>query len=412
MMNTKKTLMKSSMKIVTGTLVVGAIIFSPVTAITGESASDRSPLKKEGIAWSRKMQELYKTLADLLTDISSAKRFGDPANRSRIVMETEKLASLAHDLNTKGVLSPDADPTIPLVAGLLAQETKRAALEFKKGNRAYARNLLQTVPGYCIACHTRNATGPQFAQLAFEPTSKSLTALERGEFFAATRQFDRAQTEFIQVIKDPKAAAAYNFDWEKAIHQSLAIAVRVKQDSSQAKEIVQIALNMKDAPSSIKEDAKVWKTSIQEWQEEPARGSTSEEGLHSEALRLMAKARETQKYPMDRTADVLYLRASAIVHDLLQAAPQGVYAGEALLLAGISYEVLSPLKTEDLHDLYYEACIRRSPHTPTSDLCYRRYEQSIFFGYTGSAGTDVPADVREKLIGLKSMSQPAPTVKP
>jgi len=38
--------------------------------------------------------------------------------------------------------------------------------------------------------------------------------------------------------------------------------------------------------------------------------------------------------------------------------------------------------------------------------CYRRYEQSIFFGYTGSAGTGLPEDVRNKLKELKNLADP------
>ena len=382
------------------------IVFGIVTvATTNPSLSDQSSFRQEGASWNKKMQELYKTLANLLTDVTSDSRFHDPRNQYRIKNEANKLASLAHDLNKKSMISLDADPTIPLVAGLLARETKRATIELRRNNLSYARSIFRTVPSYCIACHTRNSTGPQFTQLPFEPTSKSLTPIERGEFFAASRQFDRAQQEFSKIIQDPKTANTYSFDWERAIHQSLSIAVRVKQDPTQAQEIIKTILSMKNAPSSIKEDAKIWKILVQEWQEEYHHQAVTEEGLYAEALHLMAKAREIQKYPMDRTAEILYLRASAVIHDLLQSAPQGIHANEALLLAGLSYEVLSPLKTEDLHDLYYETCIRRSPHTSTADLCYRRYEQSIIFGYTGSSGTDVPKDVREKLLELRNLSQ-------
>lgn len=186
--------------------------------------------------------------------------------------------------------APDRDPTLPIIADMLGRETKRAALALKRGDWAYGRSILRSVPGYCIACHTRNSTGPQFSKVSFEPTSTGMSSLEKGEFFAASRQFDRAQDEFSKVIHDAQIVERQPFDWERAV-------------------------------------------------------------------RLMAKAREMQKYPVDRTADVLYLRTSAATHDLLQAAPVGPHLGEALLLAGLSYEILSPLKAEDLHEIFYEACV-------------------------------------------------------
>jgi len=391
-------------------IVFGAVVLSVMTYPSNSIASDKIN-NKDAIPWSKKMQALYKTLADLLTDITSDQRFNNPLNKSRIQNEADQLSGLAHDLTKKRMISVDSDPTIQIVAGLLRRETKRAAVELKRGSREYARGILRSVPNYCIACHTRNASGPQFAELSLEPSEKSLTSLDRGEFFAASRQFDRAQNEFRKVINDAKGAEANIWNWERAVQHSLAIAVRVKKDPVQAGEIVQTIQGTPSAPSFMREDAKTWKTSITDWKEELPRQPLTEEGLYAEATRLMAKAREIQKYPMDRTADILYLRASAVVHDLLQKAPEGVHSADALLLAGLSYEVLSPLKTEDLHEIYYEACIRKAPHSPTADLCYRRYEMDIFLEYTGSGGTDVPEDVRTRLLELLSLSQPLPAIR-
>ena len=79
--------------------------------------------------------------------------------------------------------------------------------------------------------------------------------------------------------------------------------------------------------------------------------------MTADQISVTAEDRTTQRYPLDRNADVVYLRALGAVHDLLQTAPNGPHAGEALLLAGIGYEVLSPDKIEVLHESVYEACV-------------------------------------------------------
>jgi hypothetical protein len=395
-------------------LLIGIIIASSIVLCakrvgadqTASPSSDLSSLNKKAVPWSAKMQELYKALSELLTDVTSNGRFNDPKNKVRIQAEAEKLASLVHDLNKKEMIRVDVDPTVQMVAEMLGRETKHAAAELKRGNRDYARTILRSVPTYCIACHTRNASGVQFSELPLEPSSGSLSPVERGQFFAASRQFDRAQDQFKSVIQDPETAVTNIFEWEQAVHQSLAIAVRVKNDPAQAREIAKTILKTPNAPSFMKEDAKTWMVSINEWQQELPHHEMTEEGLYAEAVRLMGKARETQKYPMDRTADVYYLRASAATHDLLQVAPKGMHSGEALLLAGLSYEVLSPVNMEDLHEAFYGACIRSAPHSPTAEICYRRLEADITADFTGSAGTDIPEDVRLSLKDLQQVSQP------
>ena len=356
-------------------------------------------------AWPVKMQALYRSLADLLTDVTSDRRFNDPARRATIQKNVDELARLSHDVARTMAPAADPDPTVQIISALMGSEVKRASKELRRGNRSYARSILRNVPSYCIACHTRNATGPQFSQLSIEPAKGALSALERSEFYAATRQFDRAQGELNRLIQSPTGPESSTWDWERAVRQALVLAVRVKKSPEQAMTVVNAVLGAAHAPAFLKEDAKGWLSSIKDWQNESSRKFTDEAGYYAEAVRLLAKARELQKYPMDRTADIVYLRASAAVHDLMQFAPNGVHAGDALLLAGLTYEVLAPLRVEDLHTIYYEACVRRSPHTELSENCFRRFESSAVLGYTGSAGVEVPEDLRAKLRELRGLAQ-------
>lgn len=384
---------------VLGWMVLVALIMAPTHL--GHTAETNPPP-----AWANKMRELYSTLSELLTDVSSDRRFNDPSNYSGIEAKAKKLATLSHDLTEKKMIAPDADPTLQMLSGLFSREANRAYEELKKGHRPYARNLLQSISGYCIACHTRNQTGPNFKELPLEPGSAVSDHFERGTFYMASRQFDRAQEELSKVIEDHKFATSRPLAWERSIQHYLNIAVRIKQSPSQALEIVNKVIDTQEAPYFLKQTALQWKSSIQEWQNEPKKTLPSEEGLYSEATRLAAKGHELQKYPMDRSGDIYYLRASAVVHDLLKLAPNGNRAAEALLLAGVSYEVLSPLRLDDLHEIYYGACVEKAPHTPVAQLCYQRYQQSVYAGYTGSGGENIPSEVKSHLLKIEELARP------
>jgi len=363
-------------------------------AIAKEESSQR---------WSQKMQSLLSVFADLLTDTSSEKRFNQKENQKKIQSHINKINSLAHDL--KGMKSSNPDPSLALMTQLFAEEATRAKEALQLGRRSYARSIIQSLPGYCIECHTSSQTGPQFTELSIKPTTP-LYGVEKGEFLAATRQFDRALDEFKQVILDAQAAKTKPLDWNRAVYYSLAISVRVKKDADLALGIAQSVLDQKNSPYYMTQDAQAWKKSILDWKKEPSQTFNSEEGYRQEMLRLTSAAHEAQKYPMDRSADILYLRASAAAHDLLQKYPQGPQSSEAFLFAGISYEVLKPAKVDDLHEFYYQACIQRTPHTPTAELCYKRLESSIYLGYTGSSGTTIPTPILEKLSQLKKLAEP------
>jgi hypothetical protein len=108
---------------------------------------------------------------------------------------------------------------------------------------------------------------------------------------------------------------------------------------------------------------------------------------------------------------MIYLRASAVLHELLGLAPKGELASKALYLAGLTYDVLNDYGIKDFSGFYYRSCIRTTPHTELAKECYRRYEEGVYFGYTGSGGTYIPADVRARLNELELLSTSEPDLK-
>lgn len=380
--------------------VLGMISPSVVGAVEPAKA------KVSSTPWAIKMRGLEQTLQDLLIDLSSDERFNAPKNFHRIEKNAEKFAKLAHELKLKDGSAPDSDPTLQIIAGQFSKEADEAYRTLKGGHRAYARDLLKSMTGYCMACHTRNSSGPSFEGMANSPAMASLNALEKADLFASTRQFDQALQEYEKLLSDPSTIDRRTFDWERAIRSSLAISVRVKKDPDRALGVIDRVLATPKAPFYLKEQAAQWKLSLNEWKKEGAVKAQTEQGYYAQAVKLLGDARSMQKYPADRSADILYLRASSAVHDLLSFAPNGEHATDALYIAGLCYEVLRDLNLWDQHEFYYLACIIRSPHTEKAQQCFRQYEQSVYRGYTGTGGTQLPADVREKLKELGQLSTP------
>jgi hypothetical protein len=184
----------------------------------------------------------------------------------------------------------------------------------------------------------------------------------------------------------------------------------VKQSPALAGGIIDRVLASREAPLFLKQDAESWRQSVNSWRNEPKLEGMTEEGLYAVAVKLLAQAHDVQKYPADHSADVLFLRASAAVHNLLQAGSKGPHAGEAYLMAGICYEVLRSFHIGEIHEIYYEGCIRNNPHTPLAETCFARYESSVFEGFTGSGGAHLPDDLKDKLKTLDELARPAPVI--
>lgn len=359
-------------------------------------------------AWAQKMQRLSLQIAELMPLLATNSP-PDGKSLQKLKAGSKAIAELAHqvkkDAAGKPSAKPDLDPSLALLSTLFEREAKNAAQAFKSGYTEYGKSSLRFVTSYCISCHTRTDNGPDFPVLPLNPKTDHLNRMERAQLFAATRQFDRALTDYESVIADPTVAQRRQIEWGRAVRQAFTIAVRVQQDPDRAVRVLKKVESLPSVPGLFREFVDDWKRSIAEWKREGTKKPDNAEAAFEEVQRLTKKARAAQKYPMDHSADVDYLRTSLAAHDLLNRFPDSKHVSETLLMLGDAYDLLDDHLVTPLPQMYYETCIRKAPHTQAAENCYRRYQANVYFGYTGSSGTSIPDDVSLIMKELKDLAK-------
>lgn len=392
-------------------VLLATILLLALAGTFYDSYAAKKPKGQEAKSWRSSMSELSVLLGRLVPDVISDKRFNDPARLRQIEADVARLAVLAHEIKAAPTDELTSDPSLRLISSVFSREATRASQELKSGNRSFARAQLKTLSGYCIACHTRQAESKIGKGISIDLAPFS--AMEKGEFLTASRRFDEALDAFGKVISDAGARTERQVEWSRAVRYALAIAVRVKRDPDKARSLVEQVMSASNVPQFMKENARAWLVAIAEWKKEkPVPSTENEETLHQEALRLVSRARAAQEYPLDQSGDVDYLRATAVLHDQLSKYPDGKRSPASLLLVGVCYEVLRDLNVWTLHEMYYEACVRKAPHSDVGLSCYRKLEQSYYAGYAGSAGIFLPTDVKARLTELETLAKPLPKTSP
>ncbi len=129
-------------------------------------------------------------------------------------------------------------------------------------------------------------------------------------------------------------------------------------------------------------------------------------GLYKKKMeRLIADAQKREGNIDFDSPLINYLRATAIGHEYFTRIKRDKVFPEMLYDMGMAYESLQDLGYWTLHEDYYTQCIKERPHSELADRCYNRLEQSIYLGYTGSAGTHIPPDINTQLRSLKEMAK-------
>jgi tetratricopeptide (TPR) repeat protein len=407
-------LLFSASPVLLGLLLVQLACSSSVKPQAGAPAEQLSPAAQASIAqsaqvdssgkpWPEKMQSLSKTLSDLLPLVASKSKFNDVKNFDRIDVDTKSLSSLAHGL--KAGAKPNNDPSMQVVSGLFAEDISRALESLHNGNREYARQILRDTSSYCVQCHTQTNNGPDFPRLNLSINTNELSLVEQAEFFAATRQFDRALDSYQKALADDNYAKKDPFGWEQAARVALAITVRVKADPNEAQKLVAKMGGHPGLSAATQEAITDWKTSINDWLKEKLPKPQTPKEILSRAEFLVQKAQKRQDFPLDHTQDVSFFRASGLLHDLLQSyRTRDETFARALYLAGIASEATRDMNFWTLHESYYEQCIRVLPHTKQAQQCFDRLNDSVTLGYSGSGGVRIPPDVAKRLDVFKTLA--------
>ena len=335
-------------------------------------------------------------------------QFNDPKNLKLIQTDVDRLLRLSTQAEHSTVLQKK-DPTMKFISEAFVDDLGRAKESIAADKLDFARYTLLNISAYCIECHTRTSSGPSFSTANLEKALKKLDPMEKAEYLYATRSFDAAEDALSRIIKHSLEDAGNVFLLEKSIRYSLSIAVRYYQSNNKrALEIVHLLTKSAKTPLFLKQSSIIWEKSILRWQHEKRKKheTVTEKLKHCEEL--IKQAEENKSQAGERAGDIEYLRVLGTLQQVDSTVLSPDQLGELLYLTGISDDNMKDLSIWSLHDSYYETCIRQVPHSAWAKKCFNRLEESMNFGYTGSSGLNLPADVQQKLDELKKMSQPAP----
>lgn len=356
--------------------------------------------------WPARMQVLGAALTQLMLDASSEARFSLPENAGRIDTNIQLIADHAHQLQqSKLPTRPDADASISLIMGLLADEMRNAHEKFLAGNYQYARETIRSVTSYCISCHTRDNSGPAVLGAAQLREAKKLSRGEQAEFYAAIRQYDHAFDLFADVVADHRVAERDPIAWRRALLYGLALTVRVQQHPAKALRLIDGALHNPWIDASLRRDVVAWQQALKIWDAAPAQPIGAAAAPPQQLQHFLRQARAATASAADLRGAVWYLRATAVAHGLLRTAAPGAATAELLSALGECYERVQDMQLWSLHELYYDACIQSAPHSRIARHCLQRYRTSLEASFSGSAGVDLPLAERTRLQQLQQLAR-------
>ncbi|MCB0407332.1 MAG: hypothetical protein KDD34_03950 [Bdellovibrionales bacterium] len=378
-----------------------SLIFILALGVTFCTSQQKKSEKKQG--WSESMQGLSGEVKQILPFVYSRQINYSKKEVKSIQNDLENFAKTAHKIAPQmGEAYLGDDPMVRFSLDQMTSDVQRASHAVSAGQIKYAKGVMKTVMGHCFRCHSMTTAGSQAKWEVSNFSGLSLNPLEKAELLVATRKYEEATHLLEKALVDDQFMLNLPFDYEAALRRYLVITVRLKPNPQRAIETFEKVLEKKNLPYYLSRKIDQWRAALREW----SRSSSKNQFSLSEARRLLKKAQTKQSFSKDQAADVEYLRATEVLHQLLLSKRTSDEKANIYYLLGEVYEVLDELGYWSLHETYYESCISEKPHSHLSSQCFHRLQESIYLGYSGSSGVHVPSDELERLKQLRAKALP------
>ena len=329
------------------------------------------------------MKDSLDALATVTPWLSSPDAFRDPQHHEAIARSLGTLAKLKHPfLRGSGTSSTS-------VGRLFGNQAAWARNDFLARNTESARYRTRGLTQLCLGCHLREPMR-DFVDAQKRVERLNLPPLQQAEFFALTRQLDRALGVWRAELSRTVRLDSELYEQLDGLRMAVRVAVRSRDDAKLVQQLLAPQLFRFELPGYALREVDLWNKDAIAWEEDRfvlADQTPTTLMIRARALIESTGAEETEAFVPERF--VALLRAASYLDETLRQAPDGPYRAEALYLLGVVHPTVAESPLWQLEWMYLEACIRENAGAPIARTCAQRLKDRTW--YIWHSGTDMPA---------------------
>jgi hypothetical protein len=271
----------------------------------------------------------------------------------------------------------------------------------KGNNYVFAQKRLKALTALCISCHSQlsekaseNTFGNAIKKVKRENFESDYTY---GNYLFLVRRFNESE-KFYELALDIAIKESNEAELYPILRRMISINTKINFNPQAAASFTQKYLNNPNLPALAHNVLLNWDKEIKKWEKFNPKKIKSVDSFIQKYL----KPLETVKgQSSDGENDITLLVASGVLSKHLNDFPKSKLAPEILYWLSVAERRLSSTYFFSLSDLYLKDCIKLYSKSKYAKKCYDEYADNIEFGYSGSGGTDIPAEEKRELDRLK-----------
>ncbi len=355
------------------------------------------------------MNEIFKAFVDLVPYAGNEMKFKDPKSEEYIKDRLLKLKTAFQNAkHLKKINTPGFSPSYETISQHLDQTYEG----FSMSQKSFARNRLKATAEMCISCHTQlpKGTSNTFRSLSKVSRSTFDNDYEYADYLFLIRNYTQAAQYYrqeilgrikknteLRKIQKSNTAVFIDFTIEKSLERLVTIYTKVFYKPEKALKEVLAQKSVEGMPRNLVKKLDDWKEDLEKWEKRKISEFKSEKDLN----KFLSQYVEGEINQISSHVDLLVI--SGFLYRFLNKYPNTPAEPKVLLFLGSIDEVLNHSYFYSLSEIYLKRCITRFPKSSYAKKCFQKYKDQVEFGYTGTAGTNIPDEEQAELARLKKI---------
>lgn len=274
-------------------------------------------------------------------------------------------------------------------------------------NYIFAQKRLKAVTALCISCHSQlsekgseNAFGNAIKKVKKESFDSDFGY---ANYLFLVRRFSESEKYYDlaieKALKEGAEKAATDEELYPSLRRMISINTKIDFNPVKANLFIDKYYQNPALPQLAKNILSNWSLELKKWKKfNPKKVKSADSFIKKYLVPLEAKKGQTTS----GENDITLLIASGVLSKHLNDYPKSPLAPEILYWLSIAERRLSNSYFFSLSDLYLKDCVKLYSKSKYARKCYDEYAENIEFGYSGSGGTDIPAEEKRELERLKA----------
>lgn len=277
----------------------------------------------------------------------------------------------------------------------------------KSQNFVFAQSNLAAITALCVSCHSilsdsisKNAFG---GAINSEKRSRFESDYAYGNYLFLVRRLSEA-TFFFELatkshLENPASQnSTTNYELYSSFRRVLSIYTKTTFNPDKSLAFLKKYQNHKNLGPGLSAVITQWIVHLDKWKKFDPHKVKFISKFIKEHLSPLENHKEKLMSP---ESDITLLIASGVLSKYLMEHRLSSVTPEILYWLAIAERRLSSTYFFSISDLYLKDCITLYPKSIYAKKCYEEYQDNIIFGFSGSAGTDIPTEEKRELERLK-----------